>query len=270
MNAPPSLREVQRAWHAGIAGGDFAAALPLLVADAIPPGERLAIYRNTAASTLVNALGLGYPAVRKLVGEEFFHGTALAFLAGHWARTTWLDEYGAEFPDFLRTFEPVLAHPGLAAYLPDVAALERAVNHALHAPDVEALDPRSLGAVHWANAERLRFEPRPAIGFLRAAAPVDAIWSAVLAGDDEAMRAIDPGDGPVHLLVEWRGDTEDAGIHLNRMPEGAWRFARTLCAGTPLGRALEESAAGDPEFAAEAALAEHLAAGRFCEFRFES
>ena len=277
---PPSLLEVQRAWRAGIAGGDFAAALPLLVADAIAPEDRLGIYRNTAASTLVNALQLAYPAVRKLVGGEFFEGTARAFLAKHWADTTWLDEYGEAFPDFLRTFEPLRAHPPLAAYLPDVAALECAVNHALHAPDAPALDLRTLAALPPEEVQRLRLDPQPSIGFVRTATPADAIWNAVLADDEDAMRAIDLDEGPVHLLVQWRigvdddGDADEGGdgarLHLERMDEARWRFARALCSGTCLREALAESAAFDADFAAEAALAEHLAAGRFCGYRFES
>ena len=277
---PPSLLEVQRAWRAGIAGGDFAAALPLLVADAISPEDRLGIYRNTAASTLVNALQLAYPAVRKLVGGEFFEGTAHAFLAEHWAGTTWLDEYGAAFPDFLRTFEPLRAHPPLAAYLPDVASLERAVNHALHAPEAPPLDLCDLASLSPADLERLQFEPQPSIGFVRTLTPADAIWSAVLTGDDDGMHAIDLGEGPLHLLVEWRiGVDHDrradeggdgARLHLERMDEARWRFARALCSGTCLREALAESAAFDADFAAETALAEHLAAGRFCGYRFES
>lgn len=269
MTAAPPLRELQRAWYAGIASGDFSAAAPYIVADAIAAEERLDIYRNTAVSTLVNALRLAYPAVHRLVGDAFFQGTIHAFLAGHWARTTWLDEYGAEFPDFLRSFGPVLAHPVLASYLPDVAALERAVNHALHAPDPRPWDLRALGALAPAETERLRFEPQPSVAFLQAAAPVDAIWSAVLEGNDDAMRAIDLGDGPVQLLVEWRSDADGARIHLERMGEAAWCFARALCAGTPLCRALADSAAVDAGFAAESALGAHLAAGRFAGFRIE-
>ena len=284
MDTPPSLLEVQRAWRAGIAGGDFTAAVPLLIADAIAPTDRLEIYRNTATSTLVNALRLAYPAVCKLVGEDFFAGTAHAFLTKNWAGTTWLDEYGAAFPEFLRTFAPLRAHRALAAYLPDIAALERAVNHSLHAPDAPTLDLRTLASLPPEDVERLELEPNPSIGFLQADTPVDAIWNAVLTGDDDAMRAIDLDVGPVQLLVEWRignaGDRDggiagdDAGdhgnLHVERMGNAEWRFARALCGGIRLGDALGESTARNPGFAADTALARHLAAGRFCGFRIAS
>ncbi len=284
MDMPPSLLEVQRAWRAGIADGDFTAALPLLIADALSPADRLAVYRDTAASTLVNALRLAYPAVRKLVGADFFAGAAHAFLAQNWAGTTWLDEYGAAFPEFLGTFAPLRAHRALAAYLPDVAALERAVNHSLHAPDAPALDLRTLASLPPEDVERLALEPNPSIGFLQADTPVDAIWNAVLTGDDDAMRAIDLDAGAVQLLVEWRignggdrksgiagDDTGDCGnLHVERMGDAEWRFARALCGGISLRDAVGESADRNPEFAADAALARHLAAGRFSGFRIAS
>ncbi len=284
MDMPPSLLEVQRAWRAGIAGGDFTAAVPLLIADAIAPTDRLEIYRNTAMSTLVNALRLAYPAVCKLVGEDFFAGAAHAFLAKDGAGTTWLDEYGAAFPEFLGTFAPLRAHRMLAAYLPDVAALERAVNHSLHAPDAPTLDLRTLASLPPEDVERLELEPNPSIGFLQADTPVDAIWNAVLTGDDDAMRAIDLDAGAVQLLVEWRignggdrtggiagDDTDDCGsLHVERMADAEWCFARALCGGIPLRDALGESAARNPGFSANAALARHLAAGRFSGFRITS
>ncbi len=278
VRTAPSLLEVQRAWQRAIAAGDFAAAVPHLTADPIPAQECLAVYRNTARATLVNALLLAYPAVRKLVGGEFFEGAAHAFLAEHWAGTTWLDEYGAAFPDFLRTFEPLRAHPPLAAYLPDVASLERAVNHALHAPEAPPLDLCDLASLSPADLERLQFDPQPSIGFVRTLTPADSIWSAVLTGDDDGMHAIDLGEGPVHLLVEWRigvdhdrradEDGDGARLHLERMGDAEWRFAQALCGGIPLRDALAESTARDPGFAATTTLATHLAAGRFCGFRF--
>ncbi len=282
MDTTPSLLEIQRAWRVGVAEGDYTAAAPHLIVDAIAPERRLAIYRGTAASTLRGALQLAYPAVRKLVGDEFFDGTVHAYLENHWAATTWLDEYGFFFPDFLRTFAPVHAHPALCAYLPDVATLERAVNHALHAPDAAPLDLRALAALSPEDLDRVRLEPQPSIGFILAETPADAIWNAVLAEDDDAMGEIDLREGPVHLLVEWRsasgsgrdadsGNPGDAtGLHLERMDAAEWRFARALCGGIALRDALADSAAHDPGFAAEAALARHLAAGRSSGFRIAS
>lgn len=270
--ASPSLLEMQRAWRAAIGDGNPAATIPHIVADAIPAEDRLAIYRNTAESTLVHALQLAYPAVRKLVGEEFFESAARAYLIVEWSHTAWLDEYGTSFPDFLRNFDPIRTHPTLSTYLADVATLERAVNHALHAADAEPLDLGTLAVVAPEDVERLRFDPHPSICLVRVATPADTIWNAVLEDDDAAMRAVDLHDGPVHLLVERRDDGSGPNIHLERIPAAAWRFAKALCDGISLGRAIEETtsrATREAGFAPESTLAGHLNAGRFTGFRLE-
>ncbi|MBV9971593.1 MAG: hypothetical protein JO228_16545, partial [Xanthobacteraceae bacterium] len=87
----------------------------------------------------------------------------------------------------------------------------------------------------------------------------DAIWRAVLAGDDAALALVDPEAGPVRLLVE-RGAS---GPQVQRLDAEAWHFAAELCRGFPLGMVLAEL----PERFAETDFAAHLAAGRFVDFR---
>lgn len=132
------------------------------------------------------------------------------------------------------------------------------MNRALHAPDVEPLDIARLAALDAANHDRVRFVAHPALGLVRAAYPVDAIWRAVLAEDDAALAAADLAAGPVWLMVQRLA----SGVDVTRIDERAWRFAAALCAGEPLGAALSAAAGTD----AAALLAEHLVAGRFIGF----
>lgn len=250
----PSLRDVQRAMRASLVGSDMAAAGRYVVADGLAPERRLSVYRNTFDSTLANALRLSYPAVHKLVGTEFFEGAARLFAHERPPQASCLDFYGADFADFLAAFEPARSLP----YLPDVAHLEWAVNRALHAPDVEPLDPNRLATVASHLHECIRFVVDPSISLMRIDHPADTIWSAVLAGDDEALAAISLAEGPVHVLVQRLA----SGIEAVRIDESAYRITTALLAGQPLGVAL---AAGDPTNAA-AVLADHLAAGRFVGF----
>ena len=192
----PSLLEVQRALRASLADGRQGVASYLL-ADGLDAAARLSIYRETATGTLVGALRLTFPAVRKLVGEEFFEGAARAFIDQQPARSAWLDEYGAGFASFIARFPPA----AIVRYLPDVAELEWAVSRALHAPEAVAIDPARLGALSGGQSERLRLLAHPALGLVRTESPADAIWHAVLNGDEAALAAIDLADAPVHLLI---------------------------------------------------------------------
>jgi len=261
-SASPSLLEVQRALLASVADGRHQAAASLVPADGLEAAARLSIYRNTATSTLTGALRLTFPAVLKLVGEEFFEGATRVFIERHPARGAWLDDYGAEFASFIEQFPPAAGLP----YLPDVAALEWAVSRALHAADVPAMDAERLAALSDGQSEQMRFVPHPALSLVRTNSPADSIWHAVLDGDDAALASIDLTDAPVHLLIERRvqasAEQHSTTVHVQRLNQAAWRLTAGLCAGRSLGIALRQNADAD----ADRVLAEHLAIGRFIDF----
>jgi hypothetical protein len=246
----PSLRELQQAIYQSLVHGDDREAASHILADGLAAEARLRVYRNNVIGSLTNALRLHYPAVCRLVGVEFFAGTAEQFIRVSPPETACLDDYGDGFAVFLAAFPPAA---GLC-YLAGVARLEWAVSRALHAPDISALGPNALAAIDPAEHPRVCFTPHPAVGLLCDDTPVDLIWRAVIDRDDAVMGAIDLGAGPVRLLVE-RGS---CGVEISRLDPAAWRFAADLFAGRPIG----EAVAAAPFNAAEL-LAEHLLAGRF-------
>ncbi len=249
LSPTPSLRDVQRAVRDALLDADAVAAASFVVAADLAPARRLAVYRHTFESTAANALRLSYPAVRKLVGAEFFEGASRRFAREHPPTAPCLDLYGAGFADFLAAFPPAASLP----YLPAVARLEHAVNCALHAPDAQPLDAHRLAAIDPDLHERIRFVADPSVALLAVDGPADAIWRSVLAGDDAALAAVDLADAPVHLLVARRV----TGVEVSRIDEPAFRITTALVEGRPLGSAL---AVADASTAASV-LAEHLAAG---------
>jgi len=184
----PALLELQQALRAQLLG------------EALPPDQasalRVAIYRNTCLSTLVNALRLSFPAVQRLVGADFFEAAAREFIRASVPTSAYLNDYGADFPGFLSHFAPAA---GLV-YLGDVARLEWAVNRALHAGDAPRLEPTGLTRLDEAALSRVSFTAHPAVTLLRLESPADAIWRSVLEQNDAAMAAIDLTGGPVHEL----------------------------------------------------------------------
>jgi len=255
--ATPSLLELQRATRASLVAHDDRGISAHVVDAGMSTAERLDVYRNTFASVLTKALRLSYPAVHRLVGAEFFDGTARLFIETSPPRSACLDDYGDEFPGFLSDFEPAWS----LAYLPDVARLEWAVNRSLHASDVEPLDPRRLAALAGAESARVSFVPHPSVSLLRVEHPADLIWRAVLEEDDDALSAIDPGAGPARLLVQRLA----TGVEVGRMSDSAWRITAALFAGKPLAAALDKA----PDTEASALLADHFAAGRFMDFSLD-
>lgn len=249
----PTLLELQRAMRASLVDRNDGPASAMLAENV--PADRLNVYRNTFVTGVTKALRLSYPAIHRLVGNDFFEGAARVFIAQHPPCAAYLDEYGADFPQFLRSFQPAAA----LEYLADVARLEWAVNRAIHAADIEPLDFKPLEALPPEDQVRVCFVPHPSIALLCADYPVDVIWRGVLGGDDAALACVDLKAGPVYLLVERRA----TGVEVSRLDAAAWRFAAALCEGRPLAEVFAE--AGD--ISVEVRLAEHLAAGRFIDFR---
>lgn len=237
----------------------------LLLGDQPTPADhdwaqRIVIYRNTCLSTLVNALSISFPAVRRLVGAEFFEGASRQFILEHPPASACLNDYGAALPDFLRGFAPAAGLP----YLGDVAELEWAVNRALHASDVPGLDLAQLGELGEAALPHLSFVAHPSLTLLELDTPADLIWSAVLNEDDSAMGSIALQGDPVLLMVE----RDAAGVQVRRLQEAAWRFTRRLCDGAPLHVALASGGDGvdDRAEVLQTVLADHLVRGRFVRF----
>lgn len=250
----PSLLEIERALAKSLLAREDSAAAGFVLADGLAPEARLSIYRNTVIEKATAALKLAFPAVQRLVGAEFFAGATAIFIEKEPPRRADLNAYGEGFADFLARFPPAAGLP----YLGGLARLEWAIACALHAPDPPALDPERLAGIDPALQGLIAFGPHPAIALVAEDHPVDAIWNAVLAQDEEQMAAVDLDAGPVWLLVE-RGE---GGLAVERLDETAWRFAAALFAGTPLAAAI----GAVPEVEAAPLLAEHLAAGRFIGF----
>jgi hypothetical protein len=244
--------------------------LPLLVTRGVSAASALDVSRNNFVGTLVNALHTSFPAVSCLVGREFFEAVANAFVRQAPPRSPLLDNYGSDFPAFLRTLSALNALP----YIAEVAELEWLVNVALHAHDIcathiDAWDIAGLAALDDAAAGSVRLHPASSFGLLRADHPADLVWSAVLALDDlseathddtthdRALAAIELQSGPVWLCVSHHS----YGVDVQRMPEHAWHFAAALRGGEALA-----TAADGVEGDIGALLAAHLRQGHFTSF----
>lgn len=247
----PTLREILRDVARSILSPDDGAALAHIANDGVTAADRLNIYRNNVAITLVRALRLAYPVVDKLVGPEFFDGVARAFIGRHPPQTAYLSDYGAEFADFLDLF-PRAAE---LAYLPDVARLEWAVNLSLNALDAPALDMAALTDLAEGDHGRVRFLRHPAVRLLSVHYPVDAIWRAVLADNDEALGALTLNVELRWLLVQRK--SEGVAVHHVTRDEAHWTSLLFS------GAALAEVAPERDSAPFIALLADHLAHGRF-------
>ncbi|MCP5366231.1 MAG: putative DNA-binding domain-containing protein [Hyphomicrobiales bacterium] len=250
----PALPDLQHSFMAALRGGAEDAVLAAIAGDGIPAAERLAIHRNNMVLTLTDSLAGVFPAVRGLVGADFFAACAAAFIAAHPPRSGTLIRYGDRFA-------PFLDRSGMAAPVPclsDLARLEWAWHQAFHAADAAPLAPADLGAIDPGDLPALVLRPHPSARLLSSPWPVDAVWAAGLAGD-AFDGTVDLDAGGVDLLVV-RPALE---VEVRRLDPAAAALLAACAAGRPLAEAAATAGTG---LDLAAALAGLLAAGAFAPF----
>ena len=223
----------------------FAAALlqPEMVAPAdiaaSPRGgsRRFGVYRNNVTVGLVEALMAAYPAVVRIVGEDFFRAMAREFVRHSPPHSPLMFDYGAGFADFLAGFEPLA---GLS-YLPDVARLERAWLEAYHAEDCAPCGMEVLAGFAADQVPAVRFTLHPAARLVRSRFPIAEIWQTNL--HDETVGPID--FSRAEAVIVTRPELE---VVVRVLPEGGAAFIAALIEGQTLAEAAGAGLAADARF----------------------
>lgn len=225
---------------------DAAQPYPQGVQDASgrPAQKRFDVYRNNVAVSLTEALETAFPALRALVGDDFFRAMAGVFLRAHPPSSPVMMFYGAQMPEFLRGFPPAA---GLA-YLPDIAQLELALRRAYHAADATPLAPEALQALDPDALAGARISLVPAAILVTSAHPLYDIYRAATRPDTPKPRA------EAQSVLVTRPDLDP---QLDPLAPASARLIAALRAGTPLGAAAE---AAGPDLDLGAAL--HLLLAR--------
>ncbi len=188
-----------------------------------------AVYRNTVMKGCIDALQANFPAVTRLVGEEWFRAAAFEYARSEPPAEPSLLAYGASFPDFLAAFAPAAE----IAYLPAVARLDRLWTEAHVASDAPVLDRAALTRLDPDTLGDAVLLPHPAARRAWFAdAPIRTIW--------QRNREAGGGEGD----IEWKSE----GALLTR-PHGAVRataidaaqsrFLAVCSRGDTIGRALD-------------------------------
>ncbi len=140
--------------------------------DGAPSARRFAVYRNNVVIGLAGTLATSFPAVCRIVGDEFFQAMAAAFARATPPSSPILLDYGAGFADFIAAFPPAASLP----YLPDVARIERAWREAYHAAEAAALRAEDLAEIPGERAAALRLALHPSLRLVRSRFPALTIW----------------------------------------------------------------------------------------------
>jgi hypothetical protein len=246
---------------------DFSAALldrrlpvpPGLVGpDGEPSARRFAVYRNNVVAGLTEALKDAFPAVCRIVGDEFFQAMARIYALSEPPASPILLDYGAGFADFIAGFEPASTLP----YLPDVARIERAWTEAyharealpLHASDFAAIDPDRLAEIH--------LTVHPSLRVVQSRLPALTIWRMNVG--DGVPKPVDLEAGGEDALIV----RPEAEVEARSMPPGGAEFVAALAAGLSVTEAMKAALTADPRFDFWGNLAGLIGAGAFAGYGF--
>ncbi|MCA0045157.1 HvfC/BufC N-terminal domain-containing protein [Celeribacter litoreus] len=202
---------------------DPTAPLPagLVTPEGAPATKRFAVYRNNIVVGLKDALAQGFPAVKSLVGDEFFSALSDAFLRSHPPSAPRLPLYGAGFAEFIAGFAPAQPVP----YLPDVARLEYALRESYHAADSAPVDAGDLSdPLLFTRAVKLA----PSVRWMSSDFPITSIHAFALGGPK-------PEGGAEDILITRRAFDPVA----TSFPRGTINVLEKLAAGDALEHAIE-------------------------------
>ena len=264
----PSLRELQSGVMRALLDGEPDGAVPLIAARGMAPKHRLDVYAGNARTNFIESLMSSYPAVRRLVGEDYFRQCARGFHTRHPSLSGDLQPAGTRFAQYLSE----LHGDDEFRYLSEVARLEWLVQESLLAADHGPLDLAKLQRVKPRDYDDLRFCLHPSARLFASKYPCVGIWEANV-GSDAEPEPIDLGDGPDRaLLVRNRGQ-----LNCHRLSFGEQRFLQSVQAGERFAAAvecgaarIEAAVAGDGEtdtFDAAAALQRFVLAGVIVDFQ---
>jgi len=248
--APGALARFQDGFAQALFAPGVALA-PEIAALAAQPA--FAVYRNTVMKGCIDALQANYPAVARLVGEEWFRAAAAIHVREIPPSAPMLLDYGTDFAGFLARFEPAAEMP----YLPGVARLDRLWTEAHGAVTEDSLDPAAVAGFTPEALAATVLHPHTATRWAWFGdAPIYTIWS--------RNRAVEAPDAE----IEWHGEgallvrPRDA-VQWLALDAAGCAFLDACAAGGTLAAAAEAALAvqGDADLAR--LMATLLAAGAF-------
>ncbi|MDE1993171.1 MAG: putative DNA-binding domain-containing protein [Rhizobiaceae bacterium] len=252
----PSLEERQQAFAAALLDPERPVPKGLVGPDGRPSLKRFNVYRNNVVAGLTATLKDAFPAVARIVGEEFFLAMGRIYVATEPPTSPIMLDYGKGFPGFIQGFAPVAGLP----YLADVACIERAWVEAYHTADVEPLEAIVFAQISASDLPHVRVTLHPSLRIVRSEFPSLTIWQMNLG--DAVPTEIDLEAGGENAFILRSG----ADVEVRALPTGAAEFIAALAERHSMIEAMKQAMTADPRFDLSACLSGLMAARVFAGF----
>ncbi len=215
---------------------------------ALSASDRLAVYGNAYFARLLECVRDEYPASVHILGQELFDEFAFAYLQAYPSKSYTLNRLGANFPRHLAETCPD-DNPDWAAFLIDLATLERVYDDVFDGPGPEGKESLSADALRAISPDRwphARLIPTGGLRLVELRSPVHEYITAVRREEDPALPV--PAET---LLAVYRRDFV---VRRQAVSRAQYALLQSVIAGEPVAVAIEKAAGvcTDPDtFAAD-------------------
>jgi len=166
----------------------------------VPIATRLGIYSEAYCSRLIEALQANFPALAKLLDEDFA-SLGTAYVRAHDSTFRSIRYYGANLPDFLAEHSEFAQAPILA----ELARWEWAMTEVFDAADDVPLGPLAFAEIEPARWGDLRFRFHPSVRRLELRWNAPQMWKALTEEGERPQAAVLSEPAPWLL---WRSDLQ--------------------------------------------------------------
>jgi len=256
------LKDMQRNFIQDCLSADFSQNNILmegnLNTDKISAFGSMEIYRESAIGNLHSVLQLTYPVIEKLVGEDFFEFTCRNFISNYWPETGNMDEYGREFPEFIKNFGPAKE----LIYLSDTAKLEWLFQETSLSADAPTLEQEAIASVPPEKYYNLYLHIHPSVNFMTSDFPVNKIWEMNQENSDD-IGEINLDESETAYLMLCRPFLK---TNIIEITEAEMKFLTNLINGESLFQAYESATEINEQFDLSHILQKHLSLQNFSGF----
>jgi len=229
MRTAPSLAKLQDDFMQHVLH-DERAIEACVESNGLSTAQRMQVYQHIVENTLNEALQTSYPAVRLLVGDAFFDGAATGYMRRYPPGSGNLQDYGAQFCDFLSAMEEAAR----LAYLPDIARLEWARQLSLLASDAQALAATETAyKLQYLGNHPMCVLLHPSVQLVCSAHPIFDIWHYCMQPSDQGLHL----DAAGQAVLLWR---DGAQIAMQVVDDPAAAFLRAVLDGMEMHHAFAE------------------------------
>jgi hypothetical protein len=215
---------------------------------ALSAADRLAVYAGAYHARLLECLREEYPALVYTLGEELFDEFAVGYLERHPSTSYTLHHLGAEFPRYLAESCPTEEDRQWAAFLVDLATLERLYGDVFDGPGNEGrelLSPERLATLSLDEWAMSRLIPSPDLRLVELRYPMHDYIRAIRRNENPT-----PPDPAETLLAVHRRDYT---VRRHAVTRPQFALLQAITAGKnvleSIDRAAEYFEAGADEFA---------------------